>query len=54
MPQPIIDVLKPKVKPATIHDVKTAGKVGDAAFQFFKKYGEFPKSTEQLEEFIRP
>ena len=45
--------LKPKIrKQATAKDVKSAAAVGNAQYEYFQKYGEFPKSDEELNEFL--
>ncbi|MCY7297556.1 hypothetical protein [Alteromonas sp. a30] len=46
--------LKPKTrKQATAKDVKSAAAVGNAQYEYFQKYGKFPKSSQDLKEFLR-
>jgi hypothetical protein len=48
MPQPKADLRKR----ASAKDVKSAANVGDAQFSFFQKYGTFPTSKSDLQEFL--
>jgi hypothetical protein len=48
MPQPKQDLRKR----ATAKDVKAAANVGNAQFEFFKKYGKFPTTNSELKEFL--
>ena len=46
--------LKPDVrKRATAKDVKSAAAVGNAQFEFFQKCGKFPKTNQELKEFLQ-
>ncbi|MFT4927206.1 MAG: hypothetical protein ACI8WB_003312 [Phenylobacterium sp.] len=45
--------LKPDLrKRATAKNVKAAAAIGNAQFEFFQKYGKFPKESSDLKEFL--
>lgn len=46
--------LKPDLrKRATAKSVRSAAAVGNAQFEFFQKYGKFPKDSSELKEFMQ-